>query len=113
MFTDREELEGVATSGVRHDSKQFELAVERALGGRVRADGGAAIDLWSALANIAWHGPDGECVSYSFRAAGDLVAWVREEGHYIDWYCSGPWGVVAPWIEEGLAAENWSWTKVE
>lgn len=83
------------------------------LGGRVRADGGAAIDLWSALANIAWHGPEGECVSYSFRAAGDLVAWVREEGRYIDWYCSGPWGVVAPWIEEGLAAEKWSWTKVE
>lgn len=52
----------------------------------------------------------GPVVSYSFREAATLVAWVREEGDYILWYCSGPPGVVAPWIGEAMAVEGWSWT---
>ena len=89
--------------------KQFQLTVDRALGDRIRADEAAAIEMWSSLANIDWVGPEGAKVSYSFREAGGLVAWVREEGDYIDWYCSGPFGVVSAWIEEGLAKEGWSW----
>ncbi|WP_336972999.1 hypothetical protein [Sphingobium aromaticiconvertens] len=67
--------------------KQFEAAVDRAVGDRVRFDGACGADLWSALTNVDWHGPDGQIVSYSFRTAGDLVAWVREEGDYIEWFC--------------------------
>lgn len=109
MFTERKDLEGVPSSRAARCTKQFELTVDRVLGDRIRADGAAAVDMWSSLANIEWTGPEGGKVNYSFREAGDLVAWVREEGGYIDWYCSGPVGVVSAWIEEGLAKEGWSW----
>lgn len=65
--------------------------------------------MWSALADIDWIAPDGGIVSYSFRHAADVVAWIREEGNYLDWYCSGPTGQVAPWIVEALAGEGWTW----
>ncbi|MCJ2188599.1 hypothetical protein [Novosphingobium beihaiensis] len=88
----------------------FELAVDRLVGDRIRADGHAAVELWSAIANIEWTAPDGGTVSYSLRGAGEMVAWIREEGNYLDWYCSGPSGHVALWIEQALAQEGWTWT---
>ncbi|MFT4053850.1 MAG: hypothetical protein QM681_05045 [Novosphingobium sp.] len=75
----------------------------------MRTDGACGVDLWSSLANIRWQGPNGAVVSYSFREADCLVAWVREEGDHIQWYCSGPPGEVAPWISEAMAAEGWTW----
>lgn len=93
-------MEGMSSSRAGRWTKQFQLTVDRVLGDRIRADGAAAADMWSALANVEWHGPEGARVSYSFRSAGDLVAWVREEGGYVEWYCSGEPGVVAPWISD-------------
>jgi len=109
-FFCRDDFEGVPSSRVFQPYKQFEAAVDRLLGDRIRSDGACGVDLWSALADIEWHGPDGAVVSYSFRRAGDLVAWVREEGDYIEWYCSGGPGLVAAWISDALATEGWSWT---
>lgn len=110
MFMERKDLVAVPSTRTRRWPKAFELIVDRVLGERIRADGAAAVDMWSSLANVEWRELEGARVSYSFRAAGDLVAWVREEGDYIDWYCSGPVSVVAPWIEEALAQEGWSWS---
>tara|TARA_R110000868_G_C10862427_1_gene761598 strand:+ start:865 stop:1098 length:234 start_codon:yes stop_codon:yes gene_type:complete len=73
-------------------------------------DGACAVDLWSALAGIVWSGPDGETVSYSFRSAASAVAWVREDGDDIAWYCSGPPAVVAPWIATAMADKRWHWS---
>jgi hypothetical protein len=90
----------------------FEQAVDRALGDRVRASQEDAVALWSALANVDWYGPNGIEVSYSFRAAGDLVATLRrDEGRmtYMNYYCQGPAGEVATWIEEALATEGWAY----
>lgn len=98
---------GVPSSRVGRWRKQFELTVDRVLGERIRADGANALALWSALANVEWHRPVGACVSYSLRSAGDLVAWVREEGDYSDWFCAEPVAVVARWIEEELGREGW------
>ncbi len=107
IFVERDDMVGVSSSRAGRWKKQFELTVDRVLGDRIRADGAYAIAMWSALANVEWHGPEDVSVSYSFRTAGDLVAWVREEGDYLDWYCAGPVAVVAPWIEEGLGQEGW------
>lgn len=108
-FFSREDFEGVPSSRAYRPRKQFEAAVDRAVGDQVRSDGACGVDLWCALANVEWHGPDGEIVSYTFRGAGSLVAWVREEGDYIEWYDSGEPGVVASWISGALANEGWRW----
>lgn len=73
-FTDRADLSGVPSARPYRGRKLFELTIEHVFGARVRKDGAAAIDLWSALAGVEWHGPDDAIVCYSFRAAGDLVA---------------------------------------
>lgn len=87
--------------------KAFEILLDNELGDQVRADGTCGSDLWSALANICWHSPEGENVTYSFRQAGDVVAWIREEGSGEDWYCSGEPGIVSPWIAETLSQLGW------
>lgn len=105
----RQLLHGVASSRAFQHRKSFEYAVDRAIGPRVRADGSAGVDLWCALANIEWADASGNVASFSLRTAGEFVAWIREEGGYLDWYCSGTPEQVAPWIEEALGAEGWFW----
>lgn len=97
------------------DYGAFEQTVDRVLGERVRASEEDAVALWCALANVDWHGPDGASVGYSFRAAGDLVAALRkDEGDYtyMRYYCAGPHGVVAGWIEAAMAGAGWHPTEL-
>jgi hypothetical protein len=87
----------------------FEDAVERALGEHIRENDQVACNMWSALANARWEHASGETVSYTFRAAGDLVAAIRGSGDYMDWYCSGPYPHADPAIATALAVEGWTW----
>lgn len=89
-------------------SRPFEAAVEWVLGEAVLASNETAIALWSALANTRWRHANGETVLYSYRAAGDLVAALRDEGDYLDWYCCGVAGNVRTEIAAALAAEGWT-----
>ena len=58
--------------------------------------------LYAALCNTEWrHRATGERWSCSWRSAGGVVAHVRGEGDYLDWYCSGGEGLV----DEGVLAE--------
>jgi len=50
----------------------------------------------------------------SWRSAGGIIADMRQEGDYIDWYCSGSWnedavseGIVTPEIKEDLKKMGW------
>ena len=86
----------------------FEIAVNAALGGRIRDDHDVACQLWSALANVTWHHVNGDTAAYSFRAAGDLVAAMRGEGNYMDWYCCGPYATISDEIRTAMAGEGWT-----
>jgi hypothetical protein len=96
----------------------FEAAVDRAMGEYLRAEGmgpgwgnGGKMmlgqRLWGSLANVDWVHQNGDTASYSFRAAGDLIAALVGKGDYLDWYCSAPDGVVDAGVAEALAGEGW------
>jgi hypothetical protein len=99
-------LGGVPGGRPMDGSDAFEMAVKRCLGEALKDDHVAA-ELWSALANQDWHHERGATAGYSFRAAGDLIAAIRGEGDYLDWYCCGPYAVVSERIATALAAEGW------
>jgi hypothetical protein len=86
---------------------EFEQAINRQLGDAIRADEKVGVLLWSALANVRWNHPEYGEIGYSWRAAGDLVAAVRGEGTYMDWYMSGTDAQVAPVIQDALGREGW------
>lgn len=92
-----------------NNADAFEVAVNRALGDRIRASEDMAEAMWSALANVDWEHESGDTAVYSFRAAGDLIAAICGKGDYMDWYCSGPYATVSDEIGKAMAAEGWSY----
>lgn len=89
----------------------FEYTLESLFGERVRTEKNFGIALWSALVNLKWQHKEHGQVTYSFRAAGDLVAALRKEGDYMDWYCSGPEAIVSDEIGEAMLSCGWTWKK--
>ena len=70
------------------------------------------VELWSALANVDWYheadpNPDKSDCGHSFRSAGSLIASMLCYGDYMDWYCSGPDGVVSEFIGTAMASRGW------
>ncbi len=108
MFFTRGDFAGVASARVHWPAKQFEAVLDRLFGEQIRADGAFGVDLWCALAGVEWRNGQGETVCYSHRRAGDVVAWVREDGCYFEWYASGEPGEVADWIGDALRDAGWS-----
>jgi hypothetical protein len=55
-------------------------------------------DVWPLLKEEKW--------SCSWRYAGGIIADMREEGDYIDWYCSGIGGDKEDYVGEGYVTDE-------
>jgi len=68
------------------------------------------VALWSSVANVAWYhksDTDNTRCTRSFRGIGAVIASMLGHGSYLDWYCSGPDGVVSKYIAKKMAARRW------
>jgi len=108
MMTDFGGLGGLKECRPMNAADLFEQAVSRVLGDEMRKSDGLCRDMWSALANVEWTHENGDTASYSFRAAGDLIAAILGRGNYMDWYCSGEYATISCQIADAMQAEGWT-----
>lgn len=84
---------------------------------KVRSDDDYAKKLYAAMCNIRWQYQDVITIlkdkwwTTSWRSAGGVIADIRGEGDYMDWYCSGNEGYVDPEIMADLADIGWHWSE--
>lgn len=87
----------------RKNSLEYDLLTTDWILEKVRAKESYAQNLYAAMCNMRFvkkdlfpflrQDPERDLVSYSWRYAGGIVADMRQEGDYIDWYCSGMGGL--------------------
>lgn len=81
--------------GWRRDNLEYDLRTSEKLLAKVRSSEIYAQNLYAAMCNREfqktelWPVLKGQTWSCSWRYAGGIVADMRGEGDYIDWYCSG------------------------
>lgn len=86
----REASEEWKKNNLEYDLRSTEWICDKA-----KASETYAQNIYAALCNQDWQKNDvwpllkGETYSCSWRYAGGIVADMREEGDYINWYCSG------------------------
>jgi len=79
----------------RKNNLEYDLRSTEWICSKAKARESYAQNIYAALCNQAWQQNDvwpllkGETYSCSWRYAGGIVADMREQGDYIDWYCSG------------------------
>lgn len=98
------------------DNLEWDLRTSEKVCAKVK-DNEYAKKLYAALCNTDWlrtevipllrQDPDKDLWHCSWRYAGGIVADMREEGDYIDWYCSGNEGYIDPEVAEDLKELGW------
>ena len=77
------------------NNMEYDLRSSEELCAKVKASENYAQNLYAAMCNMEWRRRDfwpemkEENWGCSWRHAGGIIADMREEGDYIDWYCSG------------------------
>ena len=77
------------------NNMEYDLRSSKELCDKVKQSDNYAQNLYAAMCNQDWQSREfwqelkGETWSCSWRHAGGIVADMREQGDYIDWYCSG------------------------
>ena len=77
------------------NNMQYDLRSSKEMCDKVKKSDNYAQNLYAAMCNMTWQSREfwqelkGEVWSCSWRSAGGIVADMREQGDYIDWYCSG------------------------
>ena len=95
------------------DNLEYDLRSTKWICDKVKNTKTYAQNLYAALCNQDWQRNDvwpllkDQRWSCSWRYAGGIVADMREEGDYIDWYCSGIQGEPdEDWVELGHVPEG-------
>jgi hypothetical protein len=85
----------------------FETDLRVALGAQIHDDA-IARAVYAALANVTWYHPATHQVyTCTFRYAGSLIAQMRGEGCYLDWYCGSPEGEVPDVLRRAMKKRGW------
>ena len=77
------------------NNMEYDLRSSKELCDKVKESDNYAQNLYAAMCNMTWQSREfwqelkGETWSCSWRHAGGIIADMREQGDYIDWYCSG------------------------
>ena len=77
------------------NNMEYDLRSSKELCDKVKASDTYAQNLYAAMCNMQWQSREfwqelkGETWSCSWRSSGGIIANMREQGDYIDWYCSG------------------------
>lgn len=92
---DREIFERENTPEFKHHNLEYDLRSTQWIVDKVRANESYAQNLYAAMCNNdfvkneVWPILQGQTWSCSWRYAGGIVAHMRAEGDYMNWYCSG------------------------
>jgi hypothetical protein len=84
-----------AAAHFKQNNLEYDLRSTEWICNKAKASETYAQNLYAAMCNQDWQKNDiwpllkGQTYSCSWRYAGGIVADMREEGDYIDWYCSG------------------------
>jgi hypothetical protein len=90
-----------------------DLGLSPRIHGLIRSDLFATL-LYGALCNTTWrHKATGTLWHGSWRHAGGVVAELRCEGNYLDWYCSGGEGLVDDQVLAEIEALGWGLAEAE
>ncbi len=104
---DQRDLENEKEAAWKLNNLEYDLRSTKWICDKAKAREEYAQNLYAAMCNNefqrleVWPLLKGETYSCSWRYAGGIVADMREEGDYIEWYCSGIRGGLS---EEDLAA---------
>ena len=77
------------------NNMEYDLRSSKEMCDKAKQSDNYAQNLYAAMCNMTWQSREfwqelkGEVWSCSWRHAGGIIADMREEGDYIDWYCSG------------------------
>lgn len=115
---DQRDLENEKEAEWKINNLEYDLRSTKWICDKARAREEYAQNIYAALCNQAWQKNDvwpllkAETWSCSWRYAGGIVADMREEGDYIEWYCSGIKGgfnedELATWDSDQLVRYKW------
>jgi hypothetical protein len=108
-----QDKENLVDPAWQKNNMEHDLRSSKELCDKVKASENYAQNLYAALCNQDWQRNEvwpllkGETYSCSWRYAGGIVADMREEGDYIEWYCSGIQGEPdESWVDLGHVPEG-------
>jgi len=109
---DRRDMEKEENAQWKLNNLEYDLRSTKWICDKAKTSESYAQNIYAALCNQDWQKNDvwpllkGETYSCSWRYAGGIVADMREEGDYINWYCSGIGGGVSDEEFQDMSKES-------